>query len=758
MTNKKRSDQPAPTATLSDEPEARRALQQSHFVPFFQPMIRLRTGQLAGFEVLARWQHPGQGIIPPDKFIGLAEQNGWIDDLTHQILDKSFAAAALLPDHLTLSINVSPHQLQGGRLPGIIRTVAANTGFALTRLIIEVTESALIDNLLNAEAVIAELKTMGCRLSLDDFGTGYSSLHHLHALPFEELKVDRSFVSSMTEKRESRKIVAAVIGLGQSLDLTTVAEGIETKEQAEMMLWLGCEIGQGYFYGRPAPESELAAMVAKKRHKLVIHGSSPWKRISPGNRSTSPSERLSQLQAVYDGAPVGLAFIDQKLTYVNINERLADMNGTPVEDHLGSKVSEIIPSLFPHVEPYLRRALKGEAITDVEVELPGSGEARLISYQPAIDEAGEVLGVSLAVMDITERKRTDEALRQSEAHYRSMVELNPQVLWIMDPAGRNLDFSPRWDKHTGLMKPPPVDHDWLTFVHPDDIQPTVQTIAESRRRGEPINVRYRVANAAGHWEWKLSMGSPRFDADGNIVCWYGSVQDIPWPGTLPNPPLLTTGDMDPLSPTDHAARLKVDPESSRADPFKAGSLRLKSKRQRQQALAELSILDTPPEAEFDNLVSLASKLCSAPISLVCFLDTHRQWFKASVGLATTETPLSYSFCLHAVQQQGLFVVEDATKDPRFEQNPLVTGEPHIRFYAGMPLFVGEGVAVGALCIIDSVARSLEPNHAKALVKLRQQVQSQLELRYARMQQRQAIVEDETLSEPCPPHVKNNQAA
>ena len=425
----------APSDAMQDDEDARRALNESQFVPYFQPLVTLRTGQLAGFEVLARWRHPSQGLIPPSRFIRIAEQGEWIDALTQQILAKAFAAASAIPDTLTLSINLSPVQLRDFRLPRRMLSLAAEAGFPLSRLIVEITESALIDDPQSAAKIADDLKQMGCRLALDDFGTGYSSLHHLQSLPFDELKVDRSFVSSMTEKRDSRKIVAAVVGLGQSLGLTTVAEGIESQEQAEMMLWLGCELGQGYYYGRPMPEEDLAECISLPRERFVTADLSAWKRISVNDLSVSPSQRLAQLQAVYDGAPVGLAFVDQNLRYVNLNKKLADMNGAPLNEHLGSKVSEMIPELFPHVEPYIRRALGGEAVLDVEARTPETGETRLLSYQPALDEAGEVVGVAIAVTDITERKRIEDALKASEAHYRSMVELNPQVLWIMDPQG-----------------------------------------------------------------------------------------------------------------------------------------------------------------------------------------------------------------------------------------------------------------------------------------------------------------------------------
>ncbi|WP_161570881.1 EAL domain-containing protein [Granulicella sibirica] len=700
---------------VSYDQDVHGALKKSQFVPFFQPVITMHTGQLAGFEVLARWKHPTAGVIPPSQFIALAEQDGWINALTQQILEKAFAAASAIPTPLTLAINISPLQLRDLHLPELVHRIAMECNFSLSRVIVEITESALIDNLQSAATIVAKLKAMGCRLALDDFGTGYSSLHHLQALPFDELKVDRSFVSSMTDSRESRKIVSAVVGLGQSLGLATVAEGIETREQAEMMLWLGCEFGQGEFYGQPVPEHELAASISIDREHFVTDDRSAWRRISASDFEVSPSQRLAQLQAIYDGAPVGLAFVDQNLRYVNLNKRLAEMNGAPVENHLGSQVSEMIPELFPAVEPFIRRALEGEAISDVEAKAPTSGDTRLVSYQPALDEGGEVVGVAIAVTDITERKQTEDALKASEAHYRSMVELNPQVLWIMDPQGRNLDLSPRWDKSTGLMNDHLADHEWLRKIHPEDMRATLKAMAVSRRAGAPIDVAYRVPDGEDGWTWKRAKGAPRFDVSGNIVCWYGSVQDIVAPSDLEKPL------------PDDAIPVKVKTTIHVTDL----SVTATEKERRHRALGELEILDTLPEPEFDDLVVLASEICGTPISLISLLDSERQWFKAAVGLAATETSITSSFCALAIAEKGLFVVEDATKDKRFEQNPLVLGSPHIRFYAGMPLYAGDGVAIGTLCVIDTIPRGLSPGQIKALSILSQEVQGRLELRSER---------------------------
>jgi len=243
----------------------RSAIPKNEIVPYFEQQVDMISGRITGFEVLARWEHPKRGTIAPDVFIPIAEEIGMIGELSLSIMRQAFTAARDWDAGLTLSVNVSPLQLRDAWLAQKIIKTLVETGFPASRLEIEITESALFDNLPLAQSIVGSLKNQGIRLALDDFGTGYSSLAHLRALPFDRIKIDKSFVTSILDNPESMAIVNTIVRLGDSLNLPTTAEGIEDIAVEERLRGMGCAKGQGYLYGRPLGAAQVRQLLAEKR-------------------------------------------------------------------------------------------------------------------------------------------------------------------------------------------------------------------------------------------------------------------------------------------------------------------------------------------------------------------------------------------------------------------------------------------------------------------------------------------------------------
>jgi predicted signal transduction protein with EAL and GGDEF domain len=246
------------------EMDLRDAITAGAIVPYYQPLIELASDHLLGFEVLARWNHPQRGFIPPDVFIPLAEELGLISDLTFALLRTACCQARDWPADAILSVNISPLQLKDRLLPAKVLGILTETGFPARRLELEITENALVSDLAMAKTILASFQNVGIKVALDDFGTGYSSMYHLRELRFDKIKVDRSFIQSMRKNPESSRVVAAILGLTRSLGLPTIAEGIEDAEIAARLADSGCEFGQGFYFGRAMQATDAAALVRQK--------------------------------------------------------------------------------------------------------------------------------------------------------------------------------------------------------------------------------------------------------------------------------------------------------------------------------------------------------------------------------------------------------------------------------------------------------------------------------------------------------------
>ncbi|WP_198670445.1 bifunctional diguanylate cyclase/phosphodiesterase [Oceanicella sp. SM1341] len=252
-------------ARIALEAELRLALCNGGIRPHYQPLHDLASGALTGFEALARWEHPERGLLTADTFIPVAEDAGLPPQIFPVILGHVVEDARDWPEALTIAINTSPSQLRDRAFATRVLEVLDSAGFAPGRLEIEITETALVNDLEAARDIMNTLKAAGVRVSLDDFGTGYSSLRHLRELPFDKIKIDRSFVHRLDGSEDSEKIVRSIINLTRSLGLVSVAEGIETIGEADWLRAQGCDMGQGFLFSRPMPADQAHALFARPR-------------------------------------------------------------------------------------------------------------------------------------------------------------------------------------------------------------------------------------------------------------------------------------------------------------------------------------------------------------------------------------------------------------------------------------------------------------------------------------------------------------
>jgi two-component system CheB/CheR fusion protein len=229
----------------------------------FQPQIDIRTGRLLGAEALLRWKHPEDGLIPPDRFIPLAEKSGLIDEIGEWVTDAACRQMAtwIAKGHAIprISINVSPEQMRRTNLTALMRRQLSHYRLDASRVALELTESALVDDVERVQQMLRELKTLGVQLSIDDFGTGYSSLAYLRRFPLDEVKIDKSFVTDIGHNVDDRTIAQTILAMSQTMGFSVVAEGIETEEQLAVLRDMGCDVGQGYLFARPLSAEDLVS-------------------------------------------------------------------------------------------------------------------------------------------------------------------------------------------------------------------------------------------------------------------------------------------------------------------------------------------------------------------------------------------------------------------------------------------------------------------------------------------------------------------
>lgn len=248
------------------------ALSRNEFVLHYQPQVRAQTGELLGFESLLRWQHPVRGLVGPAVFIPLAEETGLILALGDWVIAAACRAAAGWPQPVKIAVNLSPRQIVQVDLPDRVLAILAETGLAPQRLEFEITESVMINDVARALSVLRRLKAIGATIAMDDFGTGYSSLATLQVFPFDRIKIDRSFVGHVNDSHQAAAIVRAIMALGRSLNISVMAEGVETVDQLRFLMAEGCDEIQGHIVGQPSAVPHFKAELAPRSKRNSTSG------------------------------------------------------------------------------------------------------------------------------------------------------------------------------------------------------------------------------------------------------------------------------------------------------------------------------------------------------------------------------------------------------------------------------------------------------------------------------------------------------
>lgn len=347
------------------------AVKAGEIRPVFQPILSLRDRSLAGFEVLSRWMSPVHGPISPIEFIPWAEEDGVIDDLTHAVLSAACIHAAGWGGSFFMCINVSPLQFSNSDIVSLVLMSLEGTGFARHRLIMEMTETASIAEASEAHEMIANLGNRGVRLALDDFGSGHSGLNRLLRYPFHTLKIDKGLVKEIETNIDSRTLVAALIGLCNSLGLDVIAEGIETEGQLAVLQAIGCTFGQGWLLGRELNSAAAASFVRlhspppgnARLANDTGSSNSVWSRPAAAEHQHTCGDQTDTpgLDMLFSLSDIGLCQIDPQMRIVRMNQSFAELFDRQDGPYDTPHVSHALP---PDVSRWLQEHARRLAVSD----------------------------------------------------------------------------------------------------------------------------------------------------------------------------------------------------------------------------------------------------------------------------------------------------------------------------------------------------------------------------------------------------------
>ena len=509
--------------------DLRQALARGELSLAYQPIVDAKTRALAGVEALARWDCPGRGFVPPDRFIPVAEAAGLIEAITDFVLRRAFdELAPLFARHpcLTLSINLAAHEVSPSRAGELLVLLGAADSLAPDRLQFEITERTLLGNPAHVHAALTTLATSGTTIAIDDFGTGYSSLSYLDGYPIHCLKIDKSFVHRLGSSAPTRKLVEAILLMAGALDVKTVAEGVETIEQLAFLIGKGCRYIQGYLFSRPLAVAALEAFVADFRFPADLLDAALWPPNLALPRMLADNKEKA-LRLFFRHVPAEVAMFDTAMRYVAASGRWLETYEIADIDVIGRCHYDVLPNTPRQWRDANARCLAGEIVQaedDCFVHPDGRREWTAAELRPMTNAAGDVVGIVIFSERITARKLADQRQQESEQRLADFLDTSSDWIWELDADLRFVTCSGTWygQRRSANIGRRPWE---MPGTEPgqDDVMRAHRADLTARRPFR--NHVYARRTAAGEVCWSEIAGNPVF-VDGSFRGYRGTARDV----------------------------------------------------------------------------------------------------------------------------------------------------------------------------------------------------------------------------------------